>query len=223
MFGHSAIRGWWVWSFFLLCETFMFPAGWASLLFLFKSFFSRFDHRNALFENRGGFGIQFFANLCGDVASLFNKPQGILIVFEPNAKGEIPFIALWQSVDFGNWPELAVEDWLNLLHYLLGLSVVTQLDVVVFDVVFYVRFGFDVVAGFGLWWFLSVSFSFFFGFLAFSGLSLFGAVVVVPLLAFLGAGAGVGLAAVNSRHETKYYKRINKVLSQLWAVSIELL
>ena len=55
-----------------------------------------------------------------------------------------------------------------------------------------------------------MSFSFFFGFVAFSGLSLFGAVVVVPFLAFLGAGAGVGFAAVYSRHDMKYYKRINK-------------
>jgi len=86
-------------------------------------------------EDRRSLGIQLFTSLCFNIASLFNKPKGVLIVLEPDPKSEIAFVSFGQPAHLRHRPKLGVKDRLHLLHDFLCLPVVAELYVVVFDVV----------------------------------------------------------------------------------------
>ena len=98
------------------------------------------DHGDTLLENGGGPGNKFVPCFSGlDVSTLVDEIEGMVIVSEANAKGEVA-ILLACDLRVVDRSELLLQNASDLLHDVGGLLVAVDADVVVFDVAFDVRF-----------------------------------------------------------------------------------
>lgn len=118
---------------------------WTSLVFVvfwtFRSFFFSFsllgqflECFQALLKHQSGPSVKFDFIVSGDGAIISQKSQSIFIVFEANAKRKASFLTIGLGDEF-NRPKLFFQKILHVIHDLILITFVSNLDVFISDVV----------------------------------------------------------------------------------------